>query len=48
MKNTKKILGIALLVCLVTVLTLTLVEFAPTIIATVGWCEMASVGWVGA
>jgi hypothetical protein len=47
MNRTQKILGFVLLIALVTVMAFALAENAPTLMASVGWHELASVGWVG-
>ena len=46
MNRMHKLLGIAVLILLVTVLTYAVVAIAPTLITSVGWHEMVSVGWV--
>ena len=46
MNRTQKILGFALLVAVVAVMAFALAEIAPSLMASVGWHELASVGWV--
>ena len=46
MNRTQKILGFALLIAVVAVMAFALAEIAPSLMASVGWHELASVGWV--
>lgn len=46
MNRSHKLLGIAILILLVTVITYAFVVIAPTLFASVGWHEVVSVGWV--
>ena len=41
----KRITWLKLLVVLIAVLAFALVEFAPTLMASVGWHDLSSVGW---
>jgi hypothetical protein len=46
MKRTQKILGLALLVAAVAVMAFALAETTPSLMASTGWHDLASVGWV--
>ena len=46
MNKTQKILGLALLVVVAAVTVFALAEIAPTLMASIGWHDLASVGWV--
>ena len=45
MNGTQKILGFALLVAVLAVMTFALAEIVPSLMASVGWHDLASVGW---
>ena len=47
MKRIQKILGLALLVAVLTVMAFALAGNAPALMACVGWHDLANVGWVG-
>jgi hypothetical protein len=48
MNKTQKILGLTLLILMVVVTAFALAEVAPSLMASIGWHDFASIGWVTA
>jgi hypothetical protein len=46
MNKTQKILGLVILVAMVAVIAFTLIEITPSLLASIGWHDLASIGWV--